>query len=339
MNQNDSKIREFILSNVGTHSSDIVPMLAQEFGVSRQSAHTYVMREVKDGNLVKVGNTRGTRYFLIGGNHIEFSLKVKSGLSEEQVWSSYVRPMLLQFSDNLRGIAKYVFTEIYNNALDHSQGNLIYVSIDINNEVVSIRIMDNGIGIFQKIQNALHLNSKREAILHLAKGKFTTDPSNHTGEGIFFSSRICDRFAILSDDLFYTFREHDWILSNERKEDFGTGTEIQMSLSINSSKTLKEVMDEYTDQEIGFSKTIVAVALSADPNDPHVSRSQAKRIMMGVEKFRQIVLDFKGVESVGPAFVDEIFRVFQNEYPNIKIQYFNANEQVDSMIRRGLARK
>lgn len=98
-------------------------------------------------------------------------------------------------------------------------------------------------------------------------------------------------------------------------------------------------MDQYSDQEIGFGKTIVAVALSADPNDPHVSRSQAKRLLMGLEKFKYVMLDFKGVGSVGQAFVDEVFRVFQNEHPGITIQYVNANEEVDSMIKRGLANR
>jgi len=94
-------------------------------------------------------------------------------------------------------------------------------------------------------------------------------------------------------------------------------------------------MDKYADAEIGFGKTIVAVALSADPNDPHVSRSQAKRLMMGLEKFRTIVLDFRGVKLVGQAFVDEVFRVFKNAHPHIEIHYLNANKEVKEMIERG----
>ena len=78
------------------------------------------------------------------------------------------------------------------------------------------------------------------------------------------------------------------------------------------------------------------VALSADPGDPHVSRSQAKRLLMGLEKFKRIILDFKGVKSVGQAFVDEVFRVFKNRHPNITIHYFNANDSVEAMIKRGL---
>ena len=328
MDQDFTKIEEFILNQVEHHPSDIVFLIAQKFGISRQRAHFYVAREIARGRIIKVGRTSWTRYFLVGGKHIEFSLKIKSGLAEDQVWSKYVKPMVVKLPDNIRLISDYGFTEIFNNAIHHSGGDMIYVNIEIDDNNLNITIMDNGIGIFQKIQNALHLESMREAILHLSKGKFTTDPLNHTGEGIFFTSRIFDSFSIFSDDLFYTFEEKEWFLSSEKKENFGNGTYIKMIVAIDSKKTPKEIMDEYSDQEIGFGKTIVAVALSADPNDPHVSRSQAKRLLMGLEKFRKIVLDFKGVESIGQAFVDEVFRVFNNQHTGITIDYFNANENM-----------
>lgn len=336
MRKNPLEISSFILNNVESHASDITPAIAKEFGFSRQRAHTYVMREVAKGNLVKIGNTRWTRYFLTTGKHIEFSLKIKPGLAEDRIWSQYIKPMVLNLPDNIRRICNYGFTEIVNNVFDHSKGTTLFAEVEITDKEIVITVMDNGVGIFRKIQKALKLDSMREALLHLSKGKFTTDPSNHTGEGIFFTSRICDSFSILSDDLYYTFREQDWFLSSEKQEIFGKGTLIRMNVSLNSKKTPKQVMDEYSDLEIGFGKTIVAVALSADSNDPHNSRSQAKRLLMGLEKFRQVVLDFKGVESVGQAFVDEVFRVFQNEHPNIKIQYVNANLEVDTMLKRGL---
>jgi len=50
-------------------------------------------------------------------------------------------------------------------------------------------------------------------------------------------------------------------------------------------------------------------SVKRDLNEPHVSRSQAKRLLMGLEKFNTIILDFKGVVSVGQAFVDQVFRV------------------------------
>lgn len=244
--------------------------------------------------------------------------------------------MILSYPENIYRICAYGFTEIFNNAIDHSKGTTIITEIEISNNTLNITIMDNGIGIFRKIQEALHLDSIKESILHLSKGKFTTDPKNHTGEGIFFTSRMFDSFSILSSDTFYTFQNEDWFLSPEKNEDFKQGTLIKMVISLDSKKIPKEVFDQYADQEIGFGKTIVAVALGGDPNDPHVSRSQAKRLLMGLEKFNTIILDFKGVVSVGQSFVDEVFRVFKNEYPNITIHHVGANDEVEFMIKRGL---
>ena len=332
-------ISKFILGNVAEHPKDIAAVLAEKFNFSRQRAHNYLVKELKKGSLLKTGRTRWTQYFLANGNHIEFMEKIKPGLAEDKVWSQYVKPIILSCPENIYRICAYGFTEIFNNAIDHSRGTTIFSDIEIKNKTLIIRIIDNGIGIFNKIQKALKLDSVKEAILHLSKGKFTTDPSNHTGEGIFFTSRMFDRFSILSSDIFYTFRNEDWFLSPEKNEEFGQGTLIKMEISLKSKKTLKKIFDQYTDQEIGFAKTIVAVALSTDPNDPHVSRSQAKRLLIGLEKFKTIVLDFKSVSSVGQAFVDEIFRVFQNEHPDIKIHYVNTDEEVETMIKRGLARK
>ena len=339
MNNKSTKIKEFIYTQLQDHPGDIISIVSKEFGFSRQSAHEYIEKEVKENKIVKIGRTRAMRYFLIGGKIIEFSVKIRQGLAEDQVWSQYVKPMLLNYENNVKRIIAFGFTEIYNNAIDHSGGTIIYTKIEIIGENIEITIMDNGMGIFKKIQSALHLSSPRESILHLSKGKFTTDPSKHSGEGIFFTSRVFNRFSIFSGDIYYSFENNDWVLSREKNESFGRGTLIKMILSINSKRTAKEVMDEYTDQEIGFAKTIVAVALSSDPNDSHVSRSQAKRLMMGLDKFKTIVLDFKNVAEVGQAFVDEVFRVFKNENPDIEIKYVNANEYVDAMIKRGLATK
>lgn len=70
-------------------------------------------------------------------------------------------------------------------------------------------IHDDGEGIFHKITKQLKLCDERHAVLELAKGKFTTDPKNHTGEGIFFSSRMFDDFAILSGTVYFTHDTHN----------------------------------------------------------------------------------------------------------------------------------
>jgi len=337
MKDKSAKIKDFIYRELPEHSHDIAKLLALEFGFSRQNAHLYIDKEIKDGKIIKVGKTNSARYFVVGGAKIEFSHKIDAGLAEDQIWLKFVKPMILNSADNIKSIIAYGFTEIYNNAIDHSEGTIIDTKIEIDGVNIKISIMDNGIGIFNKIQKALSLNSNKEAILHLSKGKFTTDPAKHSGQGIFFTSRIFDNFSIFSGGLLYNFQKNDWLLSKEKAEGFGNGTLIEMVLAKNSPTVAKDVFDKYADIEIGFNKTIVAVALSSDPGDPHVSRSQAKRLMMGLDKFKTVFLDFKGVDSVGQAFVDEIFRVFKNEHPDINIKYVNATADVEHMIKRGLA--
>ncbi len=331
-------IAEFITQEVQSHQKDIVAVVAKQFGISRQRANDHVKREIKKGTIIKTGRTRATKYFLSSADSFDFLLKLEPGLKEDEVWTKYCKARLSTYPPNVYTICNYGFTEILNNAIDHSEGKEIHCTISITKSSIHMTVMDDGIGIFKKIQNALGLSSIREAILHLSKGKFTTDPSRHTGQGIFFTSRMMDNFCIMSGGLYFSFRKDDWLLSEERSSDaHNKGTYVKMEIAITSPKEARKILDEYSDVETGFHKTIVAVALSADPDDPHVSRSQAKRLLIGLERFKNIVLDFKDVKGIGQAFVDEIFRVFQNEHPEIRITFVNANEDVQFMIKSGLA--
>jgi len=337
MGDEKREVGDFILANVDTHSADIAPFLVDTFGFSRTRANFYLDREVKKGTLIAFGKTRAKRYFLAGGNHIEFAIDITPDLKEDKLWEAYIKPMLNNCSENVKRIANWGFHEIVNNAIDHSEGTKLWVAMEVKNEKLSFSVLDNGIGIFKKIQNALKLESERESILHLSKGKFTTDPENHSGQGIFFTSRMVGRFSIFSDDLYYSFQEEEWFLSSEKPETFGKGTAIRMHIPLTTTVMPKDILDMYSDIETGFHRTKVAVALSDNPNDPHNSRSQAKRLMAGLEKFTSVVLDFKDIKDVGQAFVDEVFRVFKNENPGIKIEYINAGPDVDAMIKKGIA--
>jgi len=64
-----------------------------------------------------------------------------------------------------------------------------------------------------------------------------------------------------------------------------------------------------------------------------VSRSQARRLLSGFNRFTNIILDFDGVRSIQQGFADEIFRVFLSDHPHITIDYINTNEQIENMIK------
>ncbi len=337
---NKTEIQEFIQKNVKNHRTDIAIVMSRHFGFSRQTATKYLVKEVERGTIIRTGKNRWIKYFPTDGDYVSIVNKNSETLSEDRVWKKNIKPLLqLRLPENIYSIVSYGFSEIYNNAIEHSISSRIFTDVEIKDQIITIRIIDNGIGIFQKIQKALDLTTTRESVLHLSKGKFTTDPVKHSGQGIFFTSRMFDAFYIFSDGDVYAFQEEGWLLSEEKKEKFGEGTMIVMRLSISSTRTAKEVFDQYSSIDEGFYKTKISVALSGDPGDPHVSRSQARRMMISVDKFKEVILDFKNITFVGQAFVDEIFRVFQNENPQVKIIVVNASDDVNQMIQRTLNTK
>ena len=102
----------------------------------------------------------------------------------------------------------------------------------------NIVISDDGIGIFEKISTALNLPDRRQAIFELAKGKLTTDPSRHTGEGVFFTSRMFDLYAIEANGLEFNHQAHiEFDRLNEGDDTFEDGTTVFMRISLESDRT------------------------------------------------------------------------------------------------------
>ncbi len=338
------KIKEFLLANIPDHPKDIVPLTARQFKVTPTTVHRHLNKLLMQGEVIKTGKTRGASYYLNSSLRKELTFPIKPGLEEHQVWMDFFHDAFSILPENVYSICNYAFGEMFNNAIDHSQGKTIAVTSKIIVDLVEIRIFDDGIGIFKKVKDALGLENERASILELTKGKFTTDPDNHTGEGIFFTSRAVDMFVIASSDLGFIKDnlEDDWFIETPDKPVKGTGIALQIHL--NSNKRLEEIFRQYStlDQEEGiqkFDKTHIVVELSKLDQDRYVSRSQAKRILIGLEKFNHIVLDFRNIKTVGQGFVDEVFRIFQKKYPKIKIEYTDTNEDVRFMIERGLPNK
>jgi hypothetical protein len=199
-------------------------------------------------------------------------------------------------------------------------------------------VLDDGFGIFKKIQTEMNLVDERHAILELSKGKLTTDPERHTGEGIFFTSRMFDSFDILSGGVYFAHQygeAEDWIVERANPE---AGTAVWMKLDNHTSRTTKKIFDHYSSgDDYGFNKTVVPVNLARYGNDQLISRSQAKRVLARVELFKVVVFDFKDVPTIGQAFADEIFRVFAQRHPEIELHAIHANSEVKRMIERAKA--
>lgn len=260
-----------------------------------------------------------------------------AGLREDIVWLETLAPLLADLPENVLDMWHYGVTEMINNAIDHSEGTEIKVHFARTALDTEIWINDDGEGIFHRIQRLENLYDPREAILELAKGKFTTDPANHSGEGIFFTSRAFDLFVIMSRTLYFshTAERDDWLIDDDKDI---PGTRVLLKLDNDSQRTLTSIYSHFSDpDEFTFSKTIVPVRLARHEGEKLVSRSQAKRLVSRFEKFKTVALDFTGVEEIGQAFADEIFRVFASSHPEVELIPIHATTEVQQMIVRALA--
>ncbi|MZH02401.1 MAG: sensor histidine kinase, partial [Nitrospinae bacterium] len=280
------EIRTYLLAKIPVHPKNIVAKASKAFACSRTTVHRHLNRLVRDGEIIKTGTTRQAQYFLKTEKNKKIIVPLKDGVVEEhKVWQENFLQDFVSLPKNIFDICQYGFTEMLNNAIEHSEGARVIIETEWETNLVTIWIYDDGVGIFRKIKNTLNLEDERESALHLSKGKFTTDPEHHTGEGIFFTSRAFDDFLITSRGMSYIRenRDEDWFLEMA-KDSKREGTALEMIMSLDSKRNLQEVFERYTGEDSEgipkFDKTHIMVQLSKLGDERYVSRSQARRICL-----------------------------------------------------------
>lgn len=318
------------------------PELARKFGVARQTVTSHLRKLVEEGKLERAGSTKGARYRVAPSprrppksTQINQVRQLKD-LREDVVFSSINSKLSLKkhLSPNVHAIASYAFTEMLNNAIEHSKSPSATLNAAIEGRAFKFEIRDFGIGIFKNVMKKYDLGDEFAALEHVLKGKQTTAPQAHSGEGIFFTSRIADRFEIRSHRLKVIIDNAipDTFVSEERNL---KGTAVWFSIKVQSRKRLDKLFKEYTNENFEFDKNSVRIKITA--HSGALSRSQARRLLFGMDRFRRIVFDFSGVKSIGQAFADEIFGVYPLQRgPELVLDYENANPAVEFMIQRAL---
>lgn len=329
------RVRAFILDKISSQEADVVGTTVKKFDITRQAVNKHIQRLKEMGTITVGGSTRSPKYALCDMHIESFNYALTSQLAEDVVWTRDIRKAIEPLPDNVMSIWHYAFTEMFNNAIDHSGGKVI--SVDIRKTAVDteIAIHDDGIGIFRKIQQELDLIDERLAIFELSKGKLTTDPANHTGQGIFFTSRMLDQFSIMAGGLFFDHdrsADSDWLLERSKP---GPGTHVWMTLKNHTARTSRKVFDEFSSgDDYAFDKTVVPLKLAKFGADELISRSQAKRVLARVHLFKTVVFDFKDVKNIGQAFADQIFRVYANDHPHIQLLPIHMHKTVKDMVDR-----
>lgn len=256
------------------------------------------------------------------------------GLAEHLVWREVAAALALDVARPAVHVVEYAFAEMLNNAIDHSGGTIARVRVWSSGDVLAFEVADDGIGVFEKLRSAFGLPDALSAIQELSKGKRTTDPANHTGQGVFFTSKAVDTFSLSANGWM-------WIVDNiagdqavQAVRASRPGTTVRCEIAPTRPRNMSDVFAEYT-EDFEFARSAPAVKLLSY-GVRLVSRSEAKRLLEGLDRFSDVRMDFAGVESVGQGFVDEVFRVWAANHPETRLVPVNMGPAVRFMVERGL---
>lgn len=324
-----------VTKDVIEHPRDLTRHFAERLGISRVATNKHIQRLETEGWIARSGPSTHPVFSLGYKRRISRLYKIE-GLEEDRVWAKDFAPYF-DLPPNVRNIVIFGFTEMLNNAIDHSAGKEVFVWVDQDENSIFVAISDDGIGIFAKIATELGLPDMRQALFELSKGKLTTAPSKHSGEGVFFTSRMFDLFEISANNLRFNHRDSfPKDTFREAKDAFSEGTAVFMMIAVNSERKPADVYAQFTSspEDFDFSKTVVPMKLAALGDEQLVSRSQAKRLIARFDRFKTVILDFDGVQEIGQAFADELFRVYGGSHPDVELLTTNMTEQVKQMWQR-----
>jgi len=325
------RVRRLVERRGEVQNRDVVRAL----GVSPATAHRLLQALVTSGILERLGKGRAARYRL---RALRRRFR-RAALDEHRAWDEVageiarIRPME---PDAARSLA-YAASEILNNAVDHSGGRTVEVAVSFERGGATVTtVRDDGIGVFRRVCEDFGYATPEDAIVQLEKGKLTSDPSRHSGEGLFFSSKAVTRFRLES-------QETAWFVDNQVHDsgigpsDVRRGTRVRLEVVPGHLARLEEVFAAYTDPEsLRFTRTRVTIKLAAF-GKTLVSRSEAKRLVARLTDFRHVTLDFSGVEVAGQGFCDEVFRVFARARPKVTLEPVGMNDTVAFMVGRARA--
>lgn len=315
---------EALLAGAGSVSAGRV---AREAGVTRQAAHYHLRRLVDSGRVRRIGAGRGTRYVRVFEIHRTYPIP---GVREDVIWRELVAavPNLSHPEAALR-VDRFAFTEMMNNANDHSSGSRVEVDLAAAPRF-SFRVVDDGVGVFRHFASRLGLADEGAAAFELTKGKRTTAPEGHSGQGIFFTSRLVNRFGLEANGIRLIVDNDigDFAIGGSVVE---SGTTVWWEVDPGTTRDTAKVFAEFTDENYDFTRT--KIPLRALGGASFISRDEAKRVTDELERFEEVVLDFEGVTEVGRAFVDELFRVWGSTHPGTRLLPEGMTPLVELMVR------
>jgi anti-sigma regulatory factor (Ser/Thr protein kinase) len=315
------------------HSHDLVAHVEERTGASRRAVQAALRRLVEAHWLSRGGSSRRPVFGPGLLRQVARSYTLH-GMQEDIPWQRDFAPHF-DLPPHVTRMIRHGFTELVNNAADHSGGSSVTVSLRQTPSHVQLLVSDDGCGVFDKICQAFDIADAQHAMLELSKGRLTSQPEMHTGRGLFFSSQLADVFDIHANNT--AFQRRAWEASGWQpgRPLPRQGSSIYMAIALDTQRTLDQVLEAWSVDGTGieFDQTTIALRLLAGPGQPLDSRAQARRVAARLPMFKRAEISFDGVEDVGHGFADELFRVFARAHQEVELRPTHMTPRIAALVK------
>jgi anti-sigma regulatory factor (Ser/Thr protein kinase) len=298
------------ITALAVHSGEKLPQaLMQKLSISRRCASTLLRQLVENQWLERTGTPRRPSWKPGPLRQVVHTYAL-AGLAEDLPWARDFAPYF-NLPPNLARLVQHAFSELLNNAIDHSGGEAVTVSMRRTAMHVQLLVSDDGCGVFQRIAEAFEINDPTLAMFELTKGKLTSAPAAHSGHGLFFTSRLADFFNLHANEAAFQLRNAEvpsWVKSRPLPH---RGTSVYLAIALDTPRTLDAVLQAHSMRagRYGLDRTVLPLKMLTGENVGLESRAQARRVVARLAKFEHAEVDFGGIADIGHAFADELFRV------------------------------
>ncbi len=310
--------------------------LAERLGITRRHAGRLLRRLAAAQWLVAEGSPRRPVWRPGALRQVVQSYALE-GLQEDLPWKRDFAPYF-EVPPAVRRMAQHAFTELLNNAVDHSGGQRVTVSMRQTPLQLQLLVSDDGCGVFERVGQDFAIEDPQLAMLELSKGKLSSNPKRHRGHGLFFTSRLGDVFDIHANAAAFQCRSWDarsWLATRPVNRQ---GSTVYVAINLDTVRTLDAVLRAHSGdaQSYSFDRTRVPLHLLGLANGDGMalaSRADARRVTARLAQFSCAEIDFAGITDIGQGFADELFRVFREQHPALELVPVGMAPQVAAMVR------
>ena len=325
------RLTSWVTAAAMARPDDLPEALMAHTGLGRRSAQKLLSQLASGGWLLATRHGRRTS-FAPGALREVVRTYALEGLTEDGPWTRDFAPCF-DLPAPVMALVRHAFTELLNNAIDHSGGTQVVVSLRQTATQAQLLVSDNGRGLFDSIGQGFAIEDPVHALLELAKGRLTTTPARHTGRGLFYTLLTADVLDLHANATAWQRRHWEGSRWRAGRAMARQGTSVSLAIALDTTRRLDDVLRSASLDGQGYAleRTVVPLRLLAE-SAGLVSRSQARRVAARLQHFRAAELDFDGVDELGHSFADELFRVFPGAHPGLTLTPVHMAPRVAAMV-------